>query len=118
MVLPEDLQVFPQNVVLPEDLFVVLPGRPGFNGLAPGCLPQVTTYVISFQVCGCLWRIASDDFVFPALLETVARLAGLAVLVGVLVFEEITPAQLTCVKDYRWGVAWSQTVQKLPGHKL
>ena len=25
---PEDLQVFPQNVVLPEDLFVVLPGGP------------------------------------------------------------------------------------------
>ena len=53
------------------------------------------------QVCGCLWRIASDDFVFPALFEFVARVVGLSVLVGVLVFEEITPAEHTCVVEHR-----------------
>lgn len=52
------------------------------------------------RVCGCLWRIASDDFVFPALFEFVARVVGLSVLIGVLVFEEITPAEHTCVVEH------------------
>ena len=65
---------------------------------SPNCKPFVDN---TLQVCGCLWRIASDDFVFPALFEFVARVVGLSVLVGVLVFEEITPAEHTCVVEHR-----------------
>ncbi len=52
------------------------------------------------RVCGCLWRVASDDFVFPAAAEFVGRCAGLSVLVGVYVYEETTPAEHTCAAEH------------------
>jgi hypothetical protein len=52
------------------------------------------------RVCGCLWRIASDDLVFPALVEFFSRVLGLSVLVGVLVFEEVTPSANTCAAEH------------------
>jgi hypothetical protein len=41
------------------------------------------------RVCGCLWRIASDDLVIPAWFEFFGRVLGLAAVVGVLVFQQI-----------------------------
>jgi hypothetical protein len=54
------------------------------------------------RVCGCLWRIASDDLVLPAWIEFFFRLVGVAVLVCVLAFEEITA--LSCASQFHLNV--------------
>ena len=50
------------------------------------------------RLCGCLWRIASDDLVITAWLEFFVRLVMLAVVIGVLAFEEIT--DFSCAKEF------------------
>ena len=53
-------------------------------------------------ICGCRWRIASDDLVFPAWIEVFFRLTGLAILVGVLAYEEVT--SFSCAAEYHLNV--------------
>lgn len=54
------------------------------------------------RLCGCLWRTASDDLVIPAVLEFFTRTLGLLILVGVLVYTEVT--QLSCASEHHLNV--------------
>lgn len=53
-------------------------------------------------ICGCRWRIGSDDLVFPAWIEVFFRLIGLAILIGVLVYEEVS--SFSCAAEYHLNV--------------
>ena len=50
------------------------------------------------RICGLQWLVAKDDFVFMALFEFMARIVGLCVLIGIIVYEET--AEYTCVKEH------------------
>ncbi|TRY67654.1 hypothetical protein TCAL_05860 [Tigriopus californicus] len=54
------------------------------------------------RLCGCLWRTASDDLVIPAVMEFCTRTVGLLILVGVLVYTEVS--QLSCASEHHLNV--------------
>lgn len=51
------------------------------------------------RICGCRWRVASDDFVFPSWIEFFTRLIFLSILVGVLVYAEISKLS-SCASEH------------------
>ena len=50
------------------------------------------------RICGLLWLVADDDFVFTALFEFVVRVVGLCGLVGLLIYTETE--EHTCIANY------------------
>ena len=52
------------------------------------------------RICGLLWLVAEDDFVFTALFEFVVRVVSVCGLVGLLIYAETE--NHTCIKSYNF----------------
>ncbi len=83
----------------PEDhLPVPTPERPLASSSSSSPPRDLSAPGGGLRIFGCLWRIADDDLVFPSWLEFALRCLGLAIVIGILVFERVTES--SCASEF------------------